>query len=114
MNSTEINPTDILAQKRAEASKPAAVPSLNAIYWSDRLGTVEGRAAIFAEILDADLVGEGPPPPASDRDLWLWLGSRMRAARMLRDAMELAPLAVGAMWAEAMKREFERRTGTKP
>ena len=102
-------PTDILAQKRAEATAPAVPPSMNAGYWADRFATAEGRAAIFAELVDADLIGEGPPAPASDRDLWLWLGHRMRAARLLREAMEVAPLAVGSMWAEAMGREFEKR-----
>lgn len=113
MISTEHNPTDILAQKRAESNRPEAKPSLSSSYWADRLNTPEGRAAIFAELVHADLFGEGPPLPASDQDLWVWIGARLRSARLLREAMEIAPLSVGSMWAEAMKREFENQAGNQ-
>lgn len=90
---------------------PNASPSVR--YWAERFSTPEGRAAIYAELVDADLFGDGPPAPATDRDLWLWMGNRMRAARLLREAIEVAPLAVGSMWAEAMHREFEKQVGKK-
>lgn len=110
MTTADLNPTDVLAQKRAEKTV-AAVPSPAQLYWADRLGSPEGRAAIFAELLDANLFGEAPPPPASDRDLWMWLGNRSRAARLFQEAMEIAPLAVGSMFAEAMQRVFEQQAG---
>lgn len=108
MTTAGINPTDILARKREESARPAA-PSLNAIYWADRFATPEGRAAIFAELMDADVIGDAPSAPATDRDLWMWIGNRMRSARLLQEAIQVNPLAVGAMWAEAMKREFDSR-----
>lgn len=108
MTTAGINPTDILAQKREESSRQAA-PSLNALYWADRFATPEGRAAIFAELMDADLIGDAPAAPATDRDLWVWIGNRMRAARLLQEAIQVNPLAVGAMWSEAMKRDFESK-----
>lgn len=106
MTSTEPNPTDVLAQKRAEAAQ-AEQRSAGLRYWIGQLETYEGRAAVFALLENAQLWADAPK--GSEANVWVWVGHRLWAARLLQEAREIAPLAIGSMWAEAMTREFEKR-----
>ena len=105
MTATDINPTDVLAQKRAEAAAPP--PKRPA--WVAKLASREGRAELFEEWGGHSTWAE-PPTGISVQDLWVWVGSRSTSAQRLAEAIRLDPIAVGSMWAEAMKREFDART----
>ena len=109
MNASELNPTDVLAQKRrAVSDEPtSAARSRPDSYHFGMLRSESGRADLFRMLRDS---GVWSPTPDREEERRDWAFMRAHAAALLDRLMTDYPLAVGLMWTEAMARwEEERR-----
>lgn len=105
MNSTEPNPTDVLAQKRRDA-EPTNARTRPHSYHVGMLRSESGRADLFRMLRDA---GVWAATPASKEERREWALVRAHAAGLFALLLEEHPLQVGAMWGEAMARWNEER-----
>lgn len=108
MTSTEPNPTDVLAQERARAAESHSLRRKPDSYHVDMLRSESGRADLFRMLRDS---GCWCPTPEQKELRREWAFARASAAALLDRLMDQYPLAVGAMWAEAMARWNAERTG---
>lgn len=106
MTFTAINPTDVLAQKRAEAVRLES--QFHALdFLKSAMQAPAGRAFLYSLLVDSGTWSLVDPADAASAGVRNW------GARLLERMVAVDPLAVSAMWGEAMLQLANERAGKK-